>query len=540
MATKRKMAAPTNHVGAVTFLELGRLVHELAKTPRNRRQGLLDKIHFHHLLLGEFLRSATSRTTPLRCYLDSDPGGINPAHVRVYSLALYRTLCVPSPDLSVAGLASSCVPQAEDIGGILAGREAIQDLARCKLFLIVEPFDRKIMTVVVRPDVVQKLEQPNRLQLSVQGDARPEHAPAGLPNLAPPHELAARISERVIGMDSAVRSFTASVYLHLQRARMLDQGADPNGLGRNIVVLLTGPSSSGKTFLCGQAAAIAGIPHSIFDSSAITVDGYVGLSISDAVESLIVSAGKNPAKARYGLLCLDEFDSRSSRGEQNGISSTGVQKSVLKLIEGMPDFVVGGRRSAFDRKTSFNSVGMLTILSGAFPELPALFQKSSGNRNGIGFGANAGGRGRISGDLLEVLQAYLIPELVNRISKVLILPEPTIEQLVKITTSPYGIIAQYNSVLSPIDAVMEFDASAVKLMAEYSRETKRFARGIQSIISTVVEELVFQAAPGSYTVDEAWIKNIIHGLDEEAEGLLGQAAACEDKAVVDHSVRTVA
>lgn len=58
-------------------------------------------------------------------------------------------------------------------------------------------------------------------------------------------ELAARISEHVIGLDAEVRTFACRLALHQRRAAMLRAGSDPGT--PNEVLLFIGPSGCGKT-----------------------------------------------------------------------------------------------------------------------------------------------------------------------------------------------------------------------------------------------------------------------------------------------------
>ena len=108
----------------------------------------------------------------------------------------------------------------------------------------------------------------------------------------------------------------------------------------------------------------------------------------------------------------------------------------------------------------------------------------------------------------------MIPEFVNRLSGVIVFPEPTIGQLREITTR--SILPSFNRVLNTFGSTVELDTNAANILAECALETRTYARGIKIIVSKLVEDVVFDAHEGTIRVSAA---NALQAI--KAAGLIG-------------------
>ena len=301
--------------------------------------------------------------------------------------------------------------------------------------------------------------------------------------------------------------------LHLRRAAMIRSNQDPGT--PNECILLIGPSGGGKTWLVETAGRACGIPFASISATDITSEGYIGMGIDDGVKRLISDGNDDVEKARFGVLFVDEWDKkRSSNWEFGGrdVAGASVQQEVLRLIEGTV-FQVGGRKGSWDwAPTTFNSRGTAFAFAGAFTGLQELLDKRGGH--GIGFGPRQRASARCY--LLDALVDYgMIVEFVNRISTVLMLPEPTVGQLREIAVR--SVIPAFNRILTTFGAGIEPDLDATTLMADIALETGTYARGIKSIVTQLVEDIVFEVQQGTIRLG---VDDVRRAVEESGLGLV--------------------
>ena len=92
-------------------------------------------------------------------------------------------------------------------------------------------------------------------------------------NLPTPHEIYDRLSEYVMGQDSAKRAMSVAVYNHYRR---IVDGSDSKVEGEEEVelaksnILLLGPTGTGKTLLAQTLARFLEVPFAIADATSLT------------------------------------------------------------------------------------------------------------------------------------------------------------------------------------------------------------------------------------------------------------------------------
>ena len=345
-------------------------------------------------------------------------------------------------------------------------------------------------------------------------DAAKRKSKESVVTLPSARELAARIAQHVIGLDAEVRTFACRLALHQRRAAMLRAGADPGT--PNEVLLFVGPSGCGKTFLAETAGRVCGLPFGVSNSTDLTADGYQGLSIDDAVRTVIAAANNDLEQARYSILVFDEWDKRRASGSEYGsrdVAGSAVQQAVLRLIEGT-EFQVGGRRGGFEMPYTINTRGMFFTFAGAFVGLDELMAKRTAH--GIGFGGEA-----TRSDRLYVHDALvdfgLIPEFVNRLTGILSFPPPTVEQLIQITER--AVVPSYRRLLAASGADLQVEPEAVRRIAASALATGTFARGLKSVVARLVEDAVFEERKGVISLGADEVDRAI-----EAAGLAAATA----------------
>ena len=326
-----------------------------------------------------------------------------------------------------------------------------------------------------------------------------------------PKMLAGLISQHVIGLDPVVRTLSCRLVLHMQRAKMLlRKGEDPGTPNECILVL--GPSGSGKTFSLETAGRICGLPFGSTSASDLSEEGWVGLSPTDVLKPMLKTA-RSPEAARCGVIFVDEFDSkRTSSDSTRDISGAGVQKGLLRLVEGTETIVGGRRASSWDKPRWHDTTGNFFAFAGVFDGLSNILDKQVGQA-GIGFTMDSGSGG-MRRDIRAALETYgVISELSNRLTGILVFPQPTVPQLVRIATVPTGIVASYRRLLCPSGIDLNLTPAAIRIMAEHSQANRTYSRGMKSVMSRLVEEIVYEGKKGNVKLGVSEMKAALGAMD---------------------------
>jgi len=357
------------------------------------------------------------------------------------------------------------------------------------------------------------------IQQGAQKDAEGEDLCKNVPKgyIPPAEVIYTHIRLTVLGsyLEEPIRSISAMYNMHMHRASLIRRGKHPKT--PNIVGLLIGSSSVGKTYLAETAAKVVNevcsetvVPFSSVSATDITAEGFVGLGMEDVIRPLIEQCAGNAAKARYGCCFIDEWDKKACRVGRGGLDVGGrsVQESLLRILGGCV-FPIGGRRNTMEQQISFNSDGTMVFLAGAFVGLDELMGK--GGTNKIGFGS--GGDSKKASRLRDCLIEYgMIPELVSRVGSIIIFPVPLLKDMVEICAAPRGLLDCYGRLWAGMEMKVAIGSDGVRAMADYGIETASYSRGMQSVLNRITEKLVFDGAAGKIRLGAKDINKIIDSM----------------------------
>lgn len=331
-------------------------------------------------------------------------------------------------------------------------------------------------------------------------DSAKTETPATPMPLPKPKDLVEYLDQYVIGQDEAKKFISVAVYNHYKR---LSQKNDDIDIEKSNIIM-AGRTGTGKTLIAKTLARKLNVPFAIVDATVLTEAGYVGEDIESLLVRLLQASDYDVKKAETGIVFIDEIDKIARKGDNPSItrdvSGEGVQQGLLKLLEGSVVNVPpqGGRKHPEQKMIPVDTKNILFICGGAFDGVEPIIARRL-NTHTVGYNGTARRNAVDKEDYLkhiapqDLRQFGLIPEIVGRLPVVVHLDPLDRDALRLILTEPRNALTRQYEKLFKMDGVkLTFTPQALDKIVDTAVEFKLGARGLRSIMETVMTDAMFE------------------------------------------------
>ncbi|MDE5980551.1 MAG: ATP-dependent Clp protease ATP-binding subunit ClpX [Bacteroidaceae bacterium] len=355
-------------------------------------------------------------------------------------------------------------------------------------------------------DCVKAAQEIVEVHMGTGNDPEKQHEDFDMKGLPRPAEIKAYLDQYVIGQDDAKRYLAGSVYNHYKR---LAQQKDDDGVEiEKSNIIMVGSTGTGKTLMARTIAKLLKVPFTIVDATVFTEAGYVGEDVESILSRLLQVADFDLEQTQRGIVFIDEIDKIARKSDNPSItrdvSGEGVQQGLLKLLEGSVVNVPpkGGRKHPDQDYIHVDTRNILFICGGAFDGIEKKIAQRM-NTHVVGYNSVQNVRHMDKGNLMKYilpqdLKSFgLIPEIIGRLPVLTYLNPLDRTALRSILTEPKNSLVKQQIKLFEMDGIkLRFDDDALEYMVDKAVEYKLGARGLRSIMESVMMDLQYEAPTG--------------------------------------------
>lgn len=353
-------------------------------------------------------------------------------------------------------------------------------------------------------DCIAMIDQARDTQLGAMRKSK-KPAAKNVGKIPTPKDIKAFLDQYVIGQDEAKKYLSVAVFNHYKRLGQAEKGPEPDDVEiEKSNIVMVGPTGTGKTLLAKSIARLLDVPFTIVDATVLTEAGYVGEDIESLLTRLLQACDYDVERAQKGIVFIDEIDKIARKSDNPSItrdvSGEGVQQGLLKLLEGSVVLVPpnGGRKHPEQKMIAVDTKNILFICGGAFDGIERKIAARL-NTHTVGYGQNSADRKHKRENLMRYVMPQdlksfgLIPEIIGRLPVLTSLEPLDREALRRILTEPKNaVIRQYKKLFELDGKILEFTPEALDRIVDKALEYKLGARGLRSIVETVMVDAMFE------------------------------------------------
>lgn len=280
------------------------------------------------------------------------------------------------------------------------------------------------------------------------------------------------VKQTIVAQDEQIKQILASVY---KNQKIIGSSLDDETISKlkeNIIIY--GPTGTGKTEILKQIAKICNVPIVIEDITAFTESGYVGRNVSEMITDLYSAAGMDLEFAESGILVIDEFDKLAERGmdgDGDGPSRSGVQRSLLKLLDG--GTISFKEEYDSERTLDFNTSRLTVVALGAFSGI-----KKNDDYSDV-----------ITNDFIDY---GIMREVMGRFSKLVSMNEFSKDDYRRILLeSNLSPINTYQKLFDELGITFTYDDNLIDYITDEAIALDCGARSLKTVFDGIISDILF-------------------------------------------------
>lgn len=280
-------------------------------------------------------------------------------------------------------------------------------------------------------------------------------------------DIKTELDKKIIGQEDVKKHLAVLGFLHSHRPVF-----DKFQLKKKEVLLILGPTGTGKTYSVKALADFLKLPFIHVTATELTPSGYVGQTLAD----LLNKHRKKPDFER-AIVFIDEFDKITLHKDNRDAWYQTIQASILTAVEGAE--VHNDSRSSAESFKAIDTSKMLFILGGAFETLIANRNSADKPYGGI---RTSEAKSKLLTTRAWLAKSGILKELVGRITAITETHHLSDQMYKDILFNKYGILKEYDIILEEFGARVELDESDVQELITEAKELKIGGRAVDAFV----------------------------------------------------------
>jgi ATP-dependent Clp protease ATP-binding subunit ClpX len=328
-----------------------------------------------------------------------------------------------------------------------------------------------------------------------------------------PVEIKAILDPNVVGQETAKKSLSFAFYLHLLRTNILTPAINrltgsprlshDKPLPKPVMVLI-GPTGSGKTYIVNQLCKAFEVPFLRVDCASLVASGYVGTNLNDSLYQLLRGLNFDMDKASGAIIYFDEFDkiSESQTGNKGSVGGVELQQEFLSLIENDEKVINPPKWGLSEPSHTLPLKNLMFIFSGSFAGMEPLIARRmnrSGNRIEGFRNHNREENNHLQWEPLleathqDLVDFGIIPELAGRVNFIVPLHKLTRENIIEILKNGgRSPLRDYENFFYVHYDELVVEDEVYGMMADEILKLNTDARGIQTILHKLLQDFLYE------------------------------------------------
>lgn len=301
------------------------------------------------------------------------------------------------------------------------------------------------------------------------------------------------IKNTIVGQDEQVKKILTTLYQN----ELINNEYEDNLLGLKKHLLICGPTGTGKTETIRRIADNYDKAIAIVNATSYSETGYVGESVEDMLASLYYAADGDLDVAQEGILVIDEIDKLAEDGgKKSHVSRLGVQRSLLKILEGniMNVNIMDGKLASV---ISFDTSKLTVIGLGAFAGIIKQEKKIALGFNSVSSNnmQDANYSKITSKDFVDY---GMLPELMGRFTSRVYMHTLKKEDLRNILLfSNESPLILYKEYFKNLNIEFSYDDDFIDEVAEGAYNLDLGARGLKVVLDDIISPYLFEVYAGN-------------------------------------------